>query len=119
MTTPPASSGSTPAPESHGEGAWEEMTLKMKTVFGIILPAMTMNVFSQEYHLPFAGRWFVMQGGDTLNVNQHLRVRAQWYAIDFMKVGGQISAPCPNPTVQQSKIIIRGANQFCHLLMEK
>jgi hypothetical protein len=60
----------------------------MKTVFGIILLAMTMNVFSQEYHLPFAGRWFVMQGGDTLNVNQHLRVRAQWYAIDFMKVGG-------------------------------
>ena len=38
--------------------------------------------------LPFSGRWFVMQGGDTPNVNQHMSVRAQWYAIDFMKVGG-------------------------------
>jgi len=38
--------------------------------------------------LPFSGRWFVMQGGDTLNVNHHMTVLAQWYAIDFMKVGG-------------------------------
>ena len=40
------------------------------------------------YRLPFEGRWFVAQGGDTLNVNQHMRVRAQWYGIDFAKVGG-------------------------------
>lgn len=39
-------------------------------------------------HLPFNGRWFVMQGGDTLNVNHHMAVPAQWYGIDFMKVGG-------------------------------
>jgi hypothetical protein len=38
--------------------------------------------------LPFKGHWFVMQGGDTLNVNHHMSVRAQWYAVDFMKVGG-------------------------------
>ena len=38
--------------------------------------------------LPFSGRWFVMQGGDTPNVNHHMSERAQWYAIDFMKVGG-------------------------------
>ena len=30
-----------------------------------------------------------MQGGDTLNVNQHMSVRAQWFGIDFMKVAGQ------------------------------
>src|SRR4051812_28931128 len=41
-----------------------------------------------ELSLPFKGRWFVMQGGDTLNVNHHMSVRAQWYAVDFMKVGG-------------------------------
>ena len=29
-----------------------------------------------------------MQGGDTLNVNEHMRVAAQWYGIDFAKVGG-------------------------------
>jgi len=42
-----------------------------------------------EYRLPFEGRWFVLQGGDTLNVNQHMRVRAQRFGIDFMKVGGK------------------------------
>jgi len=42
----------------------------------------------EDYHLPFAGRWFVAHAGDTLNVNHHMRVRAQWYGIDFMKVGG-------------------------------
>ena len=60
----------------------------MKSVFAVLALASAMNLSAQEYHLPFAGRWFVMQGGDTLNVNQHLPVRAQWYAIDFMKVGG-------------------------------
>jgi len=44
--------------------------------------------YAQEFHLPFAGRWFVMQGGDTLNVNEHMRVPAQWYGTDFAKVGG-------------------------------
>src|SRR4051812_40567253 len=38
--------------------------------------------------LPFRDRWFVMQGGDTLNVNHHMAVEAQWYALDFAKVGG-------------------------------
>ena len=39
-------------------------------------------------HLPFSGRWFVMHGGDTLNVNHHMQARAQWFGIDFMKVDG-------------------------------
>lgn len=43
---------------------------------------------AQAYRLPFAGRWFVAQGGDTLNVNHHMALRAQWYGIDFMKTGG-------------------------------
>jgi len=43
---------------------------------------------AQDYRLPFSGRWFVMQGGDTLNVNEHMRVTAQWYGVDFAKVGG-------------------------------
>ena len=46
------------------------------------------SVFALEYRLPFAGRWFVMQGGDTPNVNHHFNVRAQWYGIDFLKVAG-------------------------------
>jgi hypothetical protein len=40
-----------------------------------------------KYQLPFAGRWFVMHGGDTVNVNHHMAVSAQWYGLDFMKVG--------------------------------
>jgi Peptidase family M23 len=42
----------------------------------------------EELHLPFAGRWFVAHAGDTPNVNHHMRVRAQWYGIDFLKTGG-------------------------------
>src|ERR1043166_673478 len=51
------------------------------SVMDITLPAM-------EFDLPFAGRWFVAQAGDSLNVNHHMRVRAQWYGIDFVKTGG-------------------------------
>lgn len=49
---------------------------------------LLLNAHAVELRLPFTGRWFVVQGGDTLNVNDHMRVRAQWYAIDFMKTGG-------------------------------
>lgn len=43
-----------------------------------------------EYcRLPFVGRWFVMHAGDTLNVNHHMRLRAQWYGVDFMKAAGE------------------------------
>jgi hypothetical protein len=38
--------------------------------------------------LPFRGRWFVMQGGDTENVNHHQRSASQRYGVDFTKVGG-------------------------------
>jgi hypothetical protein len=57
-------------------------------ILTLLMLAVTTNLFAQELHLPFSGRWFVMAGGDTLNVNHHMAVRAQWYAIDFMKVGG-------------------------------
>lgn len=39
-------------------------------------------------HLPFDDTWFVMQGGDTLNVNHHMQMRSQWYGLDFLRVGG-------------------------------
>lgn len=38
--------------------------------------------------LPFDGTWFVAQAGDTLNVNHHMGVRAQWFGVDFAKTGG-------------------------------
>jgi len=41
-----------------------------------------------DYRLPFDGRWFVMAGGDTINVNHHMVERSQWFAVDFMKTGG-------------------------------
>jgi Peptidase family M23 len=41
-----------------------------------------------EYRLPFDGQWFVMAGGDTINVNHHMAERSQWFAVDFMKTGG-------------------------------
>jgi len=38
--------------------------------------------------LPFHDRWFVASAGDTINVNHHMAVRAQWYGVDFVKVSG-------------------------------
>ena len=53
-----------------------------------LLLGLVGSASAQEYRLPFDGRWFVMQGGDTPNVNEHMRVPAQWFGIDFAKVGG-------------------------------
>lgn len=57
-------------------------------LLAILALAFSGLVHAQEYRLPFKGRWFVMQGGDTLNVNHHMSVPAQWYGVDFAKVGG-------------------------------
>ena len=46
------------------------------------------NGSTELLRLPFAGRWFVGQAGDTPNVNHHMKVRAQWFGVDFLKVGG-------------------------------
>jgi hypothetical protein len=54
----------------------------------LLLFLAAFSAHAQEYRLPFDGRWFVMQGGDTFNVNQHMSVRAQWFGLDFAKVGG-------------------------------
>ena len=55
---------------------------------------------SQELCLPFEGRWFVGQGGDTLNVNHHMALQPQWFGIDFVKVNGPSmrELSVPNPT---------------------
>lgn len=49
---------------------------------------MTSAAAAADYRLPFEGRWFVMAGGDTINVNHHMRAPSQWFGCDFMKVGG-------------------------------
>jgi hypothetical protein len=54
----------------------------------VLLLCLAVQVAAQEFALPCAGRWFVMQGGDTPNVNQHMSVPAQWYGVDLAKVGG-------------------------------
>jgi murein DD-endopeptidase MepM/ murein hydrolase activator NlpD len=62
-------------------------------------PADRSESRASTFRLPFAGRWFVAQGGDTLNVNQHMAVPAQAFGIDFVKVGGvsdrELSKPNP------------------------
>lgn len=60
----------------------------MRALATICLILVAASAWSQDYRLPFDGRWFVMQGGDMLNVNAHMAVPAQWYGIDFAKVGG-------------------------------
>ncbi len=60
----------------------------MRTFFVAGALAVALNAGAQEFHLPFKGRWFVAQAGDTLNVNPHMALQAQWYGMDFVKVGG-------------------------------
>jgi murein DD-endopeptidase MepM/ murein hydrolase activator NlpD len=60
----------------------------MRALVALVVFGVAGFAYAQEYHLPFSGRWFVMQGGDTLNVNEHMRATAQWYGADFAKVGG-------------------------------
>jgi hypothetical protein len=45
---------------------------------------------SATLRLPFSGKWFVAQGGDTLNVNHHMEVRSQWFGVDFARVDGPV-----------------------------
>ncbi len=52
----------------------------------MLLTAITAS--AAEFHLPFNGRWFVAQGGDTPNVNHHMLARAQAYGVDLARVGG-------------------------------
>ncbi len=54
-----------------------------------LLLSLSIAAQAQELRLPFEGRWFVAQGGDTINVNHHMAVQAQWYGIDFVKTGGE------------------------------
>jgi hypothetical protein len=64
------------------------MELNMKPIVACLVFWAAGYATAQDYHLPFDGRWFVLQGGDTLNVNEHMRVSAQWYGVDFAKVDG-------------------------------
>ena len=65
----------------------------------VLIAAMPIHAADPALRLPFNGRWFVAQGGDTLNVNQHMAQPAQAFGIDFVKVGGashrEVSRPNP------------------------
>jgi hypothetical protein len=63
------------------------MTAKGLLAAACLLVAMPAR--AGEFRLPVSGRWFVMQGGDTLNVNQHMALKPQWFGLDLMKVGGE------------------------------
>jgi hypothetical protein len=60
----------------------------MRYLASALLMLWAIPAFGQDLRLPFNGRWFVMQGGDTPNVNQHMASAAQAFGIDFAKVGG-------------------------------
>ena len=76
----------------------------MKLLSISLLLCIGTHAAAQEYRLPFDGRWFVMPGGDTPNVNQHMSVAAQWFAVDFAKVGGssgrELTRRTPPTTVE-------------------
>ncbi len=43
----------------------------------------------EECRLPFNGQWVVVQGGNTLDVNFHMGISAEWYGVDFRLPGGK------------------------------
>ncbi len=65
----------------------ERTSAAMRCIALLLLASAPMAAAAQEYRLPFADRWFAAQAGDTVNVNQHMRVKPQWFGIDFAKVG--------------------------------
>jgi hypothetical protein len=54
------------------------------------------------YHLPCAGTWFVMQGGDTPNVNDHMLVAAQAYGMDLVRTVERSPVRGADPTKQEA-----------------
>jgi len=59
----------------------------MKAFLAILIAttAASLAAGDEEYRLPFKGRWYVVQGGDSLDVNHHMGNPAEWYGVDFMK----------------------------------
>ena len=60
----------------------------MKSLLAALLLFSTSLAGADSLSLPFSGRWFVAQAGDTPNVNHHMSSPAQAYGVDFAKVGG-------------------------------
>ena len=57
----------------------------LRIVATLVLLMCSSTVTAQELQLPFNGRWFVMQGGDTLNVNQHMSLLAQAFGMSKIR----------------------------------
>lgn len=53
-----------------------------------VATALTRCLAAQAAHLPSAFPLFVLQGGDTPNVNYHMAAPSQAFAVDFGVVGG-------------------------------
>ncbi len=62
----------------------------MKVSLIATLLLISVASYADSFRLPFEGSWFVAQGGDTPNVNHHMRVRSQAYGLDFAKIGGAV-----------------------------
>lgn len=60
----------------------------LRIAIAAVIVALPSFAAAAVYRLPCKGTWFVMQGGDTLNVNHHMQVPSQWYGVDLLKVGG-------------------------------
>ena len=72
----------------------------MPRTIALLLALLAWPAMAIDLRLPFGGRWFVLQGGDTPNVNHHMAVRSQWYGLDFGKLGGpdERALSTPQPT---------------------
>ena len=60
--------------------------MAMKNLLIVAILIFPVSAFASEYRLPFNGTWFVVQAGDTPNVNHHMYVKSQYYGIDFARI---------------------------------
>jgi len=77
----------------------------MKALLTMFLAVSMVSVAHGEetYRLPFKGLWFVLQGGDSLDVNHHMGIPSEWYGVDFMKAGGDEKEPAKDKEKQKEK----------------
>ena len=73
----------------------------IKVVFVCFALLLLPKAYAQPLRPPFDGQWFVVQAGDTPNVNHHMTQTAQQFGIDFAKLGGDDSRELARPNASR------------------
>ena len=90
----------------------------LKAVLALVHLAVSSSSLAQELALPFEGRWFVLQSGDTPNMNHHMRFPPKLTEWISLKSEGTRSGNWLTVRRGRWKISSLGASQYCRPLTE-